>query len=51
MAVPRVLEALGCRVEELPEFGNRRFVFAPLDGAARPKEPSPGSPQVLHSCR
>ncbi len=34
VAVPRVLETVGCRVEELPEFDNRRFVFAPLDGAA-----------------
>jgi hypothetical protein len=34
VAAPRVLEALGCRVEELPEFGNREFVFVPLDGAA-----------------
>ena len=28
------VEALGCRVEELPEFDNRRFVFPPLEGAA-----------------
>jgi len=32
-SIPRVLEALGCRVEELPEFGNRRFVFAPAEAA------------------
>ncbi len=32
--IPQAVEALGCRVEELPEFDNRRFVFAPLEGAA-----------------
>jgi hypothetical protein len=32
--IPQAIEALGCRVEELPEFGNRRFVFPPLEGAA-----------------
>jgi Domain of unknown function (DUF3854) len=25
---------LGCRVERLPEYGNERFVFAPLEGVA-----------------
>lgn len=29
--IPQAVEALGCRVEELPEFGNRRFVFAPSE--------------------
>jgi hypothetical protein len=33
-SLPRAVEALGCRVEELPEFGNRRFVFTPVEGAA-----------------
>jgi hypothetical protein len=33
-SIPRAVETLGCRVEELPEFGNRRFVFPPMDGAA-----------------
>ena len=28
------VEALGCHVEALPEYGNRRFVFAPSEGAA-----------------
>jgi hypothetical protein len=32
--IPRAVEGLGCRVEELPEFGNRRFVFPPAEGAA-----------------
>jgi hypothetical protein len=32
--IPQAVEALGCRVEELPEFDNRRFVFPPLEGAA-----------------
>jgi hypothetical protein len=34
--IPKAVEALGCRVEELPEFDNRRFVFAPseAEGAA-----------------
>jgi Domain of unknown function (DUF3854) len=32
--IPQAVEALGCRVEELPEFGNWRFVFPPLEGAA-----------------
>src|SRR5215203_418684 len=30
--IPQAVEALGCRVEELPEFENRRFVFAPAEG-------------------
>jgi hypothetical protein len=32
--IPQAVEALGCRVEELPEYDNRRFVFAPAEGAA-----------------
>jgi hypothetical protein len=32
--IPQAVEALGCRVEDLPEFGNRRFVFPPVEGAA-----------------
>jgi len=34
--IPRAVEALGCRVEELAEFENRRFVFPPseAEGAA-----------------
>jgi hypothetical protein len=32
--IPQAVEALGCRVEELPEFGNRRFVFPPVEDAA-----------------
>jgi Domain of unknown function (DUF3854) len=32
--IPQAVESLGCRVEELPEFDNRRFVFAPVEGAA-----------------
>jgi Domain of unknown function (DUF3854) len=32
--IPKAVEALGCRVEELPEFDYRRFVFAPVEGAA-----------------
>jgi hypothetical protein len=32
--IPQALEALGCRVEELPEFDNQRFVFPPLAGVA-----------------
>jgi hypothetical protein len=33
-SIPKAVEALGCRIEELPEFGNRRFVFPPMEGAA-----------------
>ena len=33
-AIPKAVEALGCRVEKLPEFDNRRFVYAPAEGAA-----------------
>ena len=29
--IPQAVEALGCRVEELPEFDNRRFVFPPSE--------------------
>ncbi len=32
--IPQAVEALGCRVEELPEFDNRRFVFPPTERAA-----------------
>jgi hypothetical protein len=32
--IPKAVEALGCRVEELPEYDNRRFVFPPAKGAA-----------------
>jgi hypothetical protein len=32
--IPQAVEALGCRVEKLPEYDNRRFVFAPEEGAA-----------------
>jgi hypothetical protein len=32
--VSRAVEALGCRVEKLPEYGDQRFVFPPLEGAA-----------------
>jgi hypothetical protein len=32
--IPHAVEGLGCRVEELPEFDNRRFVFPPAEGAA-----------------
>jgi hypothetical protein len=33
-SIPQAVEALGCRVERLPEFGNRRFVFPPLEATA-----------------
>ena len=33
-SIPRAVEALGCRVEELPEYGNQRFVFAVAEWAA-----------------
>jgi hypothetical protein len=33
-SIPQAIGALGCRVEELPEFGNRRFILPPLEGAA-----------------
>jgi Domain of unknown function (DUF3854) len=33
-SIPQAVEAMGCRVERLPEFDNRRFVFAPAEGAA-----------------
>jgi hypothetical protein len=32
--IPQAVEALGYRVEELPEYENRRFVFPPMEGAA-----------------
>ena len=31
--IPQAVEALGCRVERLPEFGNRQFVFPPAEAA------------------
>lgn len=34
LTIPKAVEALGCRIEELPEFDNRRFVFPPMEGAA-----------------
>ena len=33
LSIPQAVEALGCRVEELPEFDNGRFVFAPSEAA------------------
>jgi len=33
-SIPQAIEVLGCRVEELAEFGNRRFILPPLEGAA-----------------
>jgi hypothetical protein len=33
-AIPKAVEALGYGVEELPEYGNRRFVFPPAEGVA-----------------
>jgi hypothetical protein len=32
--IPQVVKAMGYRVEELPEFDNRRFVFPPAEEAA-----------------
>src|SRR5215203_6196933 len=32
--IPQAVEALGCRVEELPEFDNREFVFPPAEQVA-----------------
>jgi hypothetical protein len=32
--IPAAVEALGCRVENLPEYGNRRFVFPPAEAVA-----------------
>jgi hypothetical protein len=32
--IPKAVEALGCRVEELPEYDNRRFVFPPAERVA-----------------
>ncbi len=31
--IPLAVEALGCRVERLPEFDNRQFVFPPAEAA------------------
>jgi hypothetical protein len=33
-AIPKAVETLGCRVQRLPEFDNRRFVFPPAESAA-----------------
>jgi hypothetical protein len=33
LTIPQAIEALGYRVERLPEFDNRRFVFAPGEAA------------------
>lgn len=33
-SIPKAVEALGCRVEELPEYDNRRFVFPPAERVA-----------------
>jgi DnaJ-domain-containing protein 1 len=32
--IPQAVEALGCRVEVLPAFGNRKFVFPPREAVA-----------------
>jgi hypothetical protein len=32
--IPQAVKALGCRVEELPEFDNRQFVFLPMESVA-----------------
>jgi len=32
--VPPALRRMGCRIERLPEFENRQFVFPPAEGAA-----------------
>jgi hypothetical protein len=32
--IPKAVEALGCRVEALPEYDNRRFVFPPAERVA-----------------
>jgi hypothetical protein len=32
--IPQAVEALGCHVEALPEFGNRKFVFPPREAVA-----------------
>jgi len=34
LSIPRAVEALGCRVEELPEYENRQFVFPPAERIA-----------------
>src|SRR5919107_279005 len=33
-SIPQAVEALGCRVERMLEYENRRFVFPPAEGAA-----------------
>jgi hypothetical protein len=32
--IPAAVEALGCRVEVLSEFGNRKFVYPPAEEVA-----------------
>ena len=32
--IPKAVEALGCRVEKLPEYDNRAFVFPPAERVA-----------------
>jgi hypothetical protein len=34
LSIPGAVEALGYRIEKMPQFDNRRFVFPPLEGAA-----------------
>jgi hypothetical protein len=34
LTISRAVKVLGYRVEQMPEYGNRRFVFAPLEGVA-----------------
>jgi hypothetical protein len=34
LTIPQAVEALGCGVEELPEFDNRQFVFLPMESVA-----------------
>jgi hypothetical protein len=33
LSILQAVKALGCRVENMPEFGNRRFVFSPAEAA------------------
>jgi len=34
LTIKRAVEALGCRIERMPEYENRKFVFPSLEGAA-----------------
>ena len=34
LSIPGAVEALGYRIEKMPQFDNRTFVFPPLEGAA-----------------